>query len=51
MDEAMAEQMASSNQIGIGNGLANELEAERLRQNLQVVESSLLTNSLEDIKV
>ena len=51
MDEAMAEQMASSNQLGIGSGLANELEAERLRQNLQVVESSLLTNSLEDIKV
>jgi len=51
MDEAMAEQMAASNQLGIAKDLSNHLQADRLRQKLQSVEKLLMSNSLEDIKV
>ena len=51
MDEAMAEQMAVSNQLGVAKDLSNRLEADRLRQKLQSVEALLSSNSLEEIKV
>lgn len=51
MDEAMAEQMAASSQLGVAKDLANTLESDRLRQKLQSTESLNTTQSLAKIKV
>lgn len=51
MDEAMAEQMAASNQLGIAKDLSNKLQADRLRQKLQLVEAAITLESFAEIKV
>ncbi len=51
MDEAMSEQMAASNQLGIARDMGNQLHADRLQQKIQFVESSFMRSGLEAIKV
>lgn len=51
MDEAMADQMAASNQLGIAKDLFNQLESDRLRQKVQLSEATMRQNSIAPIKV
>lgn len=51
MDEALATQIAESGQMGIGRQLQASMQAERIRQEIQVNEKSMTRDALEPIKV
>ena len=50
MDEALAEQMAQSGQMGIAAQLRSTLEAERVQRDLRVNEKIMTRGALESIK-
>ena len=51
MDEAMAEQMARSGQLGLGRQLQESLRAERLQREIRATEKIMMNEALETIKV
>lgn len=50
MDEAMAEQMAKSGQLGLGSQLRSTLEAERIQRELRASEKWMVRDALEPVK-
>lgn len=50
MDESLAAQMAESGQMGVARQLQQTLHADRLQQEIQVVEKSMMNGALERIK-
>lgn len=51
MDEALAQQMGQSGQLGIADQLRNSVEGERIRQAVQANEKIMTRGALEPIKV
>lgn len=50
MDEALAQQMGASGQLGIADQLRDTLESERIRQALQANEKLMTRGALDPIK-